>query len=147
MTPVASLLSPASGQRTSEAVTEPRSRPLSGAFRRTVRFVAVSTDEARTLALSLPEAVELDHHGRPSFRVQGKIFATLWNEHRMNVMLDEDGIRTAVESTPDACEEVWWCKRLAAVGITLARTDRGSLLELLTDAWEHRAPQRLLRRS
>jgi hypothetical protein len=39
--------------------------------------VAVSTDDARFLALSLPEAVELDHHGRPSFRVGGKIFATL----------------------------------------------------------------------
>jgi hypothetical protein len=70
--------------------------------------VAVSADEARTLALSLPEAVELDHHGRPSFRVGGKIFATLWNEGRMNVMLDEGGILTAVESAPDACENVWW---------------------------------------
>jgi hypothetical protein len=53
----------------------------------------------RRLALFplLPEAVELDHHGRPSFRVGGKIFATLWNEGRMNVMLDEGGIPTAVE--------------------------------------------------
>ena len=31
------------------------------------------------LALALPGAVEADHHGRPSFRVGGKIFATLWN--------------------------------------------------------------------
>jgi len=86
----------------------------------------------------LPEAVELDHHGRPSFRVAGKIFATLWNEGRMNVMLDEGGILTAVESAPDACEQVWWGKRLAAVGVTLARTDRELLGELLTDAWEQR---------
>jgi len=106
--------------------------------------VAVSTDEARSLALSLPEAVELDHHGRPSFRVDGKIFATIWNEHRMNVMLAEDGIRTAVEGASDACEEVWWGKRLTAVGVTLARTDRDFLADLLTDAWEHKAPKRLL---
>ena len=106
--------------------------------------MAVSTDEARSLALSLPEAVELDHHGRPSFRVDGKIFATLWSEQRMNVMLDEGGIRTAVESAPDACEEVWWGKRLAAVGVLLARTDREHLSELLADAWEHKAPKRLL---
>jgi hypothetical protein len=109
-----------------------------------LRGVAVSADEARALALSLPEAVELDHHGRPSFRVGGKIFATLWNENRMNVMLDEGGILTAVESTPDACEKVWWGKRLAAVGITLARTDRVLLGELLTDAWEQKAPKRLV---
>jgi hypothetical protein len=106
--------------------------------------VAVSVDEARALALSLPEAVELDHHGRPSFRVGGRIFATLWNERRMNVMLDEGGILTAVEAAPDACEQVWWGKRLAAVGVTLARTDRDLLSELLTDAWEQKAPKRLV---
>ncbi len=106
--------------------------------------VAVSADEARALALSLPEAVELDHHGRPSFRVGGKIFATLWNEGRMNVMLDEGGILTAVERAPDACEQVWWGKRAAAVGVTLARTDRELLGELLTDAWEQKAPKRLV---
>jgi hypothetical protein len=106
--------------------------------------VAVSVDEARTLALSLPEAVEQDHHGRPSFRVGGKIFATLWTDARMNVMLDEDGVRTAVGDTPDACEEVWWGKRLAAVGVTLERTDPEALRDLLTDAWEGKAPKRLL---
>lgn len=106
--------------------------------------VAVSVDEARTLALSLPGAVELDHHGRPSFRVGGKIFATLWNETRMNVMLDHGGVLTAVESAPDVCEEVWWAKRLAAVGVTLPRVDRDVLSALLTDAWESKAPKRLL---
>jgi hypothetical protein len=107
--------------------------------------VAVSADDARALALSLPEAVELDHHGRPSFRVGGKIFATLWSEERMNVMLDEAGVLTAVEGAPDACEQVWWGKRLAAVGVTLAAADRELLADLLADAWEQKAPKRLLR--
>jgi hypothetical protein len=106
--------------------------------------MAVALDEARSLALSLPEAVEQDHHGRPSFRVGGKIFATLWSEQRLNVMLDEGGILTAVERDPDACEEVRWGKRLAAVGVTLALVERELLLDLLTDAWEGKAPRRLL---
>ena len=96
------------------------------------------------MALSLPEAVEQDHHGRPSFRVGGKIFATLYTEERMNVMLDEGGILTALHAVPDACEEVWWGKRLAAVGVTLARVEPDQLRELLTDAWEQKAPKRLL---
>jgi hypothetical protein len=96
------------------------------------------------MALSLPEAVEQDHHGRPSFRVGGRIFATLWSEQRMNVMLDEGGIRTWVAAAPDACEEVWWGSRLAAVGVTLAHADRDLLGELLVDAWEQKAPKRLL---
>ena len=68
----------------------------------------VTPDDARRLALALPEAVEQDHHGRPSFRVEGKIFATLWSDVRLNVMLDEGGIRTAVDQSPDCCELVWW---------------------------------------
>jgi hypothetical protein len=106
--------------------------------------VALSPDKARAIALSLPEAVEQDHHGRPSFRVGGKIFATLWNDERMNVMLDEGGILTAVHRSPDACEPVHWGKRLAAVGVTLSRVDRDFLRELLEDAWERKAPRRLL---
>ena len=107
--------------------------------------MAVTLDEARLLALSLPEAVEQDHHGRPSFRVGGKIFATLWDNVRMNVMLEEDGILTAVDLAPECCEPIWWGKRLAAVGVTLARADRSYLHELLVDAWEGKAPPTVLR--
>ena len=106
--------------------------------------MAVSVAEARSIALSLPEAVEQDHHGRPSFRVGGKIFATLWTEQRMNVMLDEGGILTALHAAGDACQEVWWGKRRVAVGVTLACADSDFLRDLLTDAWEHKAPKRLL---
>jgi hypothetical protein len=104
----------------------------------------VSRERARQLALALPEAVERDHHGRPSFRVADKIFATLWDEEHMNVMLDEGGILTAVHSEPETCEEVWWGKRLAAVRVNLARADTEMLADLLADAWERRAPKRLL---
>jgi hypothetical protein len=104
----------------------------------------VSASQARALALALPEAVEQDHHGRPSFRVGGKIFATLWDEAHMNVMIDPDGIRTAVQAEPSMCAERWWGKRLAAVEVRLADADPGLLSELLADAWERRAPTRLL---
>jgi hypothetical protein len=103
-------------------------------------------DDARKLALALPDATEQDHHGRPSFRVAGKIFATLWDEDHMNVMVDEPGILTAVQAHPNVCEEVWWGKRRAAVRVDLraaAATD--VLAELLRDAWEHKAPARLTR--
>ena len=106
--------------------------------------MAVTTTEARALALALPEAIEQDHHGRPSFRVGGRIFATLWTEDRMNVMVDEDGIRTAVERAPEACEPVRWGKRLAAVAVSLSAVERPFLSELLADAWEGKAPRRLL---
>jgi hypothetical protein len=98
----------------------------------------ISAQRARALALALPGAVEQDHHGRPSFRVGGRIFATLWDATHMNIMLDPDGILTAVEAHPGVCSEVHWGKRLAATRVDLSRADEPLLADLLTDAWERR---------
>jgi hypothetical protein len=104
----------------------------------------VTHDEVRRIALALPEAVEQDHHGRPSFRVEGKIFATLWDERHLNVMLDEPGILTAVQGEPGVCAERWWGKRLAAVQVDLSGASAELVGELLADAFEHKAPRRLV---
>lgn len=106
-------------------------------------MTALTAAQAGALALSLPEAVQADHHGRPSFRVNGKIFATLPDSGHMNIMLDEPGIRTAVQSHPHACAERWWGKRLAAVTVDLEHSDAVLVTQLLTDAWEGKAPARL----
>jgi hypothetical protein len=98
----------------------------------------VTADDARRLALALPDTVEQDHHGRPSFRVAKRIFATLWDAEHMNVMVDEAGILTATQAHPAVCEEVWWGKRLAAVRVDLQRADPDLLAELLADAWEQK---------
>jgi len=100
-------------------------------------------EQARAAALALPEAVEADHHGRPSFRVAGAIFATVPAPGRLHVMVDEAGIRTYVERDPNAYSEVWWGKRLAALAVELVRVEPEALRELLADAWERRAPARL----
>src|SRR5215203_5990991 len=92
----------------------------------------------RSIALALPEATEQDHHGRPSFRVGGKIFATLWDPRHANVMLDQPGILTAVDAHPEACTELWWGRRLAAVKVDLEAASADLLAELLADAWEHK---------
>jgi len=107
--------------------------------------VMVSGERVRLLALTLPATVEMDHHGRPSFRIAGRIFATLCDERHMNVMLDESGIQTAVQGNPDACEEFWWGKRLRAVQVSLDHADQALASDLLADAWEQKAPKRPLK--
>ena len=72
----------------------------------------------------------------------GRIFATLWDEYHMNVMLDEGGILTAVADRPEACSEVHWGKRLAAVSVDLRRAEEPLLRELLADAWERKSGRR-----
>jgi hypothetical protein len=78
--------------------------------------------------------------------VGNRIFATLWDDRHMNVMLDEPGILTAVQGRP-WCAERWWGKRLSAVAVELDRADSAALAELLADAWEGKAPKRLSRPS
>src|SRR5215213_7045266 len=99
-------------------------------------------DDVRRLALSLPEAVEADHHGRPSFRIAGRIFATLWTPEAMNVMAPEGVIHAAVAADPDHCSPVMWGKRLSAVRVELPAADPEQLEGLLHAAWSERAPAR-----
>src|SRR5205814_10411546 len=101
--------------------------------------VAVTSDEARVVALSMPEAVEQDHHGRPSFRVGGKIFATLWSDEQLNVMLPGDRIEQVAADESERCEPIWWGKRLAAIRVHLPAADAALVEPLLAEAWQRRA--------
>jgi hypothetical protein len=95
--------------------------------------------EARRAALALPGAVEQDHHGRPSFRVKGRIFATLWAPGKMNLMLGVSGIMDAVEAHPGVVSEMFWGSRLAAAQVDLGSVQPGVLRELLAAAHARRA--------
>lgn len=104
----------------------------------------LTADQARRPALALPEATEQDHHGRPSFRVGGKIFATLWTADELNVMAGEELITAVVAESPESCSAVHWGKRLSAVKVALPDADPEQVEGLLHAAWSHRAPRRLL---
>jgi hypothetical protein len=98
----------------------------------------VTVDAARAIALRLPETVEAPHHGNPSFRVRGRIFATVPDPTHLNVMLGEAGIRAMAATRPGDCAERWWGKRLAALTIDLALSDKEFVREMLEEAWHHR---------
>ena len=89
--------------------------------------------------------MEQPHHGFPSFRVGGKIFATLPDEEHLNESPDRPRRgRGRGRGGPAACEELWWGKKLSGVRVRLADADAGLVAELLSDAWGGRkAPRRL----
>ena len=99
---------------------------------------------ARKLALALPEVTEEAHHDMESFRVRGRIFATVPDDTHLRVMVDEPEIRAAVAENPEACQEFYWGKRLACVVVDLRRADPELVGELLTDAWIRKAPRKLV---
>jgi hypothetical protein len=92
------------------------------------------------MALALPGVTEEDHHGITSFRVGGKIFATIPDADHIRVMVDETEIRAAAAENPDVCQEFYWGKRLACVVVTLRPAPASLLRELLTEAWLRKAP-------
>lgn len=100
--------------------------------------------DACAIALALPEVTEQDHHGRPSYRVGGKIFTTVPDDEHLHVMVDEHDIRAAVADDPAAYQEKWWGRRLACVRVDLAKADRERVVELIDAAWRRKAPRRLL---
>lgn len=70
--------------------------------------------DARAYALSLPEAEQI-HHGMPSFRVRGKIFATLLDADHIRVMAGETEILAAVAEDSSNGAARCWGNRLACV--------------------------------
>ncbi len=107
----------------------------------------MTISEARELAPALPETVEQDHHGIPSLRVRGKIFATVPDRDHLRIMVSEGDILAAVAENPAACEEFWWGARLACVVVDLRSATREVVVELLLDAWRRKAPRRVIRDS
>jgi hypothetical protein len=100
--------------------------------------------EAAAIAMSLPEAAVADHHGMDSFRVRGKIFATIPDDDHIRIMLDEVDTIAAVAEYPEVCAPFYWGARLACVVVTLARADEDLVREFLTEAWRRKAPKKLL---
>lgn len=107
----------------------------------------MTLEEARELALSLAETTGQDHHGIASWRVRGKIFATVPDGDHVRVMVDIGDIRAVVAQYPDSCAEVWWGSRLACVAVDLRSAPSHLVKELLIDAWRRKAPRQVLRDS
>jgi hypothetical protein len=105
----------------------------------------MTLDEAREVALGLAETTAQDHHGMESWRVRGRIFATVPDTDHVRAMVDQDDIRAVVAQYPDACEEFWWGSRLACVVVDLGSAPGHLVKELLLDAWRRKAPRRILR--
>ena len=97
----------------------------------------------RKFALALPNAVEQDHFGNPSFRVRGRIFATAPDETHLNVMIDPFDVDAVVRADPDSCAELLWGKEIRGVRVSLPNLSPAMVEELLRTAWKRKTPKRL----
>lgn len=108
----------------------------------------MTVDEFRTLALSLPKAIEKPHFDRASFRVdapRGKTIATLLEANgTANVFLSPEEQDILIASEPDIFSKVpnkWGDK--GATTVQLAQADEKTALSALKTAWYRAAPAKL----
>ena len=117
--------------------------------KRTQDYAAMTRRDFRRLALSLPETAEGAHMGHPDFRVQGKIFATLFTprggEECGMVKLTPEQQRRFVQEHPGVFEPVkgGWGLR-GATQIHLAAAKKAAVKSALLTAWLNNAPKRLV---
>lgn len=105
----------------------------------------VKLAEARKFALSLPEANEQPHFQYSSFRVKGKIFATVpTDKNHLNVFVDDERRELAMSMFPDAYEKLWWGKKVVGVTVLLSAADASDVQDLLHSAWKRKAPKRVV---
>lgn len=106
----------------------------------------MTVDDIRALALSLPLAEEQPHFDRASFRVKGKIFATLPADGERVVLklppMVKDSLRQsdpeAVIPLPGAWDRGGWTQ------IAIGSIESGLLSDLIRLAWRQVAPRKLL---
>jgi hypothetical protein len=108
---------------------------------------AVTPAAFRKLALSMPEAEEAPHFERTSFRVAKKIFATMTRDgaEAMVKVPAQERVRELLAAHPDTFFAYGgWTWKLGALGVRLRAAPAKLLRELVTQAWLHVAPRRLL---
>jgi hypothetical protein len=106
---------------------------------------AMTTAQVRRCALSLPEATEEPHFKYTSFRVRGKIFATIPPDaDHMHIFVGEQVREEALAAEPDFLEELRWGKKVVGLRVLLTAAKPGVVHELLREAWLGKAPKRLV---
>jgi hypothetical protein len=107
-----------------------------------IRHVRVAA--VRKHALSLPETTEEPHFDYSSFRVRGKIFVTVPpDEDRIHVFVGEEHRARFLAMHPAFLEPLPWGKKIVGLRITLAKADAAVVKQLVTFAWQTKAPKTL----
>jgi hypothetical protein len=103
--------------------------------------------EARKFALSLPETTEEPHFEATSFRVRGKIFATVPpGGKQLRIFVEQAEAEALLAEDATTFEPVIWGKRVVpgAICVNLRMARASQVRELLEEAWRMRAPKRAI---
>lgn len=96
-------------------------------------------DAVRKHAMALDAVTEESHHDYSSFRVRGKIFATVPPSGEViHVFVAEEDRETALALYPDFLEKLRWGGRVVGLRVTLAAAKPAAVQSLMSKAYETR---------
>lgn len=99
----------------------------------------------RKIALALPDSVEALHFELTSFRVRGKIFATMPPDGAVLRVFVGDAIRDqALLLHADCCTKLLWGGKVVGIEADLPRLKGATAKWLLQAAWRDKAPRALV---
>ena len=105
----------------------------------------VTADEVRRFALSLPEAAERAHWGKPAFNVRNKIFAVIQEDGAsLVVKTDKDDRMMLTAMDPQAFSVPASFSNLNYMLVNMRHVDFDELRGLLINGWRLVAPKRLI---
>jgi hypothetical protein len=100
--------------------------------------------QVRRFALALPEATEAPHFDYASFRVRGKIFATVPPDQKhLHVFVGDEEREEALAQDPRSVEKLFWGGKVVGLRITLSKAKPEIVTDLLRHAWLRRAPKKI----
>jgi len=102
-------------------------------------------DAVRSHALALPEVSEQPHFDYSSFRVRGKIFVTVPpDERHVHIFVAESQREIALALHAEFVEKLFWGSKVVGLRVSLAKAKAAAVKSLVHQAWENKAPKRLL---
>ncbi|WP_271754997.1 MmcQ/YjbR family DNA-binding protein [Cohnella sp. JJ-181] len=102
--------------------------------------------DIRSFILTLPETKEIDHFGKPSFRVNNKIFATIQPEGSiLTVKTNGEDRMMYTMLDPETYRVPETFSNLNYMHINLNTVSPIELKGLLIKAWSHVAPKKLVK--
>lgn len=100
----------------------------------------MNVEQVRRYALSLPDATEEPHFHFTSFRIGGKIFATMPPSNALlHVFAPQTDREAAIAAHPDVCEALHWGKRVVGIKIQLGAVSPALVEDLLRAAYDSKA--------
>lgn len=96
----------------------------------------ITDAQMRAIALELPDTQERSHFGHPDFRVNNRIFATLWPDQRRSVLkLTKEAQAAAVLDSPGTFSIPPGGERGGWTNVNLDTVEEDHFRDLIRKAW------------